>query len=67
MEKQQKMLKLILENLDYNPKFDENSFGQPNSNEYSMYKTVAIIGSQSTGKSTLMNHLFGTTFETLNQ
>ena len=29
------------------------------------YNTVSIIGSQSSGKSTLLNHLFGTTFDIL--
>ena len=29
------------------------------------YFTVAIIGAQNTGKSTLMNHLFGTDFAVL--
>lgn len=31
------------------------------------YRTVAIIGAQSSGKSTLLNTLFGTKFDTLNQ
>lgn len=31
------------------------------------YHTLSIIGSQSSGKSTLLNALFGTTFEELNR
>ena len=30
------------------------------------YHIVSIIGTQSTGKSTLLNRLFGTSFDTLN-
>ena len=31
------------------------------------YRTVAVIGCQSSGKSTLMNLLFGTSFEVMNE
>ncbi len=31
------------------------------------YDVVAVFGSQSTGKSTLLNRLFGTTFEVMNE
>jgi GTPase Era involved in 16S rRNA processing len=31
------------------------------------YRTVAVIGCQSSGKSTLLNLLFDTTFEVMNE
>jgi len=31
------------------------------------YHLVAVFGSQSTGKSTLLNHLFGTSFTVMNE
>lgn len=31
------------------------------------YHTISVIGSQSSGKSTLLNALFGTTFDELNR
>ena len=38
--------------------FDENDIN---------YKIVSIIGAESSGKSTLLNYLFDTKFETLNR
>jgi len=44
---------------------DSKEFLQNSNLEGTDYHTVSIIGCQSTGKSTLLNMLFGTTFDTL--
>ena len=60
------MIHLIFEDLTFNEKFqtyfqDEN-FTPKNKKEYN---TLAIIGCQSSGKSTLLNHIFNTQFEVM--
>ncbi len=60
------MIHLIFEDLTFNEKFktyfsDEN-FNPKNKKEYN---TLAIIGCQSSGKSTLLNHIFNTEFEVM--
>ena len=59
-----KQIQVILGNLEYNTNFKQAISKIDQKLEY---RTVAIIGCQSSGKSTLMNHLFGTQFEVLNQ
>ena len=58
------MLNLILYDLTFNEKlktfFTENNFS-PESGK--VYQTIGIIGCQSSGKSTLLNHIFNTKFE----
>ena len=58
------MLNLILYDLTFNEKlktfFIENNFS-PESGK--VYQTIGIIGCQSSGKSTLLNHVFNTKFE----
>ena len=58
------MLNLILYDLTFNEKlktfFTENNFS-PESGK--VYQTIGIIGCQSSGKSTLLNHVFNTKFE----
>ena len=58
------MLNLILYDLTFNEKlktfFTENNFS-PESGK--VYQTIGIIGCQSSGKSTLLNHVFDTKFE----
>ena len=58
------MLNLIFEDLTFNEKFqtffsDENFSPE----EGKVYQTLGIIGCQSSGKSTLLNHVFNTNFE----
>ena len=60
------MIHLIFNDLTFNEKFkdffkDEN-YHPANNKEY---QTLAIIGCQSSGKSTLLNHLFGSQFEVM--
>ena len=58
------MLNLILYDLSFNDKletfFTEQNFA-PESGK--VYQTIGIIGCQSSGKSTLLNHIFNTKFE----
>ena len=58
------MLNLILYDLSFNDKlktfFTDNNFS-PESGR--VYQTIGIIGCQSSGKSTLLNHVFNTKFE----
>ena len=58
------MLNVILYDLTFNDKlktfFTENNFS-PESGK--VYQTIGIIGCQSSGKSTLLNHVFNTNFE----
>ena len=58
------MLNLILEDLTFNEKFKtfftDEKF-EPEDGK--VYQTIGIIGCQSSGKSTLLNHVFGTNFE----
>ena len=60
------MLNLILYDLTFNDKlktfFTENDFS-PESGK--VYQTIGIIGCQSSGKSTLLNHVFDTNFEVM--
>ena len=58
------MLNVILEDLTFNDKFqtfftDENFTPE----DGKVYQTIGIIGCQSSGKSTLLNHVFNTNFE----
>jgi hemerythrin-like domain-containing protein len=58
------MLNVILEDLTFNDKFqtfftDENFTPE----DGKVYQTLGIIGCQSSGKSTLLNHVFNTNFE----
>ena len=58
------MLNLILEDLQFNDKFktfftDEKFTPE----DGKVYQTIGIIGCQSSGKSTLLNHVFNTNFE----
>ena len=58
------MINLILEDLAFNEKFqsffkDENFSPE----DGRVYQTLGIIGCQSSGKSTLLNHIFNTNFE----
>ena len=60
------MLNLIFENLTFNEKFqtffsDENFSPE----DGKVYQTLGIIGCQSSGKSTLLNHVFNTNFEVM--
>ena len=58
------MLNVVLYDLTFNNKlktfFTENNFS-PESGK--VYQTIGIIGCQSSGKSTLLNHVFNTNFE----
>ena len=60
------MLNLILYDLSFNDKletfFKEQNFS-PESDK--VYQTIGIIGCQSSGKSTLLNHVFNTKFEVM--
>ena len=60
------MLNLILYDLTFNDKlktfFAKNDFS-PESGK--VYQTIGIIGCQSSGKSTLLNHVFDTNFEVM--
>ena len=60
------MIHLIKDNLvfneDFKTYFKTSDFHPPNNKEY---QTLAIIGCQSSGKSTLLNHVFGTDFEVM--
>ena len=62
------MLNLILYDLSFNDKlktfFTDNNFS-PESGR--VYQTIGIIGCQSSGKSTLLNHVFNTKFEIMSQ
>ena len=58
------MLNLVFEDLQFNEKFktffsDENFTPE----DGKVYQTIGIIGCQSSGKSTLLNHIFNTNFE----
>ena len=58
------MLNLVFEDLQFNEKFktffaDENFTPE----DGKVYQTIGIIGCQSSGKSTLLNHVFNTNFE----
>ena len=58
------MLNLILEDMTFNDQFktffnDENFSPE----DGKVYQTLGIIGCQSSGKSTLLNHVFSTNFE----
>ena len=60
------MLNLIFEDLTFNEKFqtffsDENFSPE----DGKVYQTLGIIGCQSSGKSTLLNHVFNTNFEVM--
>ena len=58
------MLNVILYDLTFNDKlktfFTENNFSPEDDK---VYQTIGIIGCQSSGKSTLLNHVFNTNFE----
>ena len=58
------MLNVILYDLTFNDKlktfFTENNFAPEDDK---VYQTIGIIGCQSSGKSTLLNHVFNTNFE----
>ncbi len=60
------MIHLIFEDLTFNEKFQtyfaEEKYIPKNKKEYN---TLAIIGCQSSGKSTLLNHIFNTEFEVM--
>lgn len=60
------MIHLIKDNLvfneDFKTYFKTSDFHPPKNKEY---QTLAIIGCQSSGKSTLLNHVFGTDFEVM--
>ena len=60
------MIHLIFEDLTFNEKFQSffasNPFMIKSKKEYN---TIAIIGCQSSGKSTLLNHIFKTDFEVM--
>lgn len=62
-----KEIQVINDELEYVPQIgkftEEEKMGELGTN----YHTVAIIGCQSSGKSTLLNYLFGTQFEVLDQ
>lgn len=57
--------------IDENKKFNENVLDYVtdgnNSKSSSEYRIVAVFGSQSTGKSTLLNHLFSTSFGVMDE
>lgn len=57
--------------IDENKKFNENVLDYVtagnSSNGSSEYRIVAVFGSQSTGKSTLLNHLFSTSFGVMDE
>ena len=60
------MIHLIFSNLTFNEKFKDffqNENYHPQNNKD--YQTLAIIGCQSSGKSTLLNHLFNSQFEVM--
>ncbi|MCQ2815804.1 MAG: 50S ribosome-binding GTPase [archaeon] len=62
------MLQLIFDDLTFNNEgfktyFKDNNY-HPENKEY---HTLAIIGCQSSGKSTLLNHVFGTNFEVMDE
>ncbi len=54
---------MITDDLEYNAKFDK--FLKERGMMGRTYRTVAVIGCQSSGKSTLLNLLFGTKFDTM--
>lgn len=61
------MLQVIFDDLTFNEKelktyYKEQDFHPPHNKEYN---TIAIIGCQSSGKSTLLNHIFNTNFEVM--
>lgn len=62
------MIHLIFDNLTFNEQFKtffkESDFNPPQKKEY---QTIAIIGCQSSGKSTLLNHIFKTDFEVMDE
>ena len=62
------MIHLIFDNLTFNEEFKDffkkSDFHPPLNKEY---QTLAIIGCQSSGKSTLLNHIFSTDFEVMDE
>ena len=60
------MLNLIFYDLSFNDKL-ETYFKEQNftPEDGKIYQTIGIIGCQSSGKSTLLNHVFGTNFEVM--
>lgn len=62
------MLQLVFDDLTFNNEgfktyFKDQDYHPPHNKDYN---TIAIIGCQSSGKSTLLNHIFGTNFEVMN-
>lgn len=62
-----KQVQVINDSLDYVPNLNALIKREKLEEIGENYRTVAIIGAQSSGKSTLLNAMFGTKFDTLNQ
>lgn len=59
-------MQVIVDNLDYNSATGQYFKDQGMlANKKLQYNTVSVIGCQSSGKSTLLNLLFGTTFDVM--
>ena len=65
MERITNQIQIISEDGNLVPGFDHHIKSSGMTKIGKDYKTVAIIGNQSTGKSTLLNKLFGTTFDVM--
>lgn len=55
--------------IDENKTFNKNILSYINQHSHSdeQHRIIAVFGSQSTGKSTLLNHLFSTNFDVMNE
>lgn len=55
--------------IDENKTFNKNILAYINQHSHSdeQHRIIAVFGSQSTGKSTLLNHLFSTNFDVMNE
>jgi ribosome biogenesis GTPase A len=67
MVERSKEIQLIGDELDYNPKFEQWLKDQGLWDRGLDYRFVAVIGCQSSGKSTLLNLLFDTKFDVMNE
>lgn len=62
-----KAVQVITDDLEYKNLMEQYLKDEGMSKIGTAYKSIAIIGCQSSGKSTLLNILFDTNFEELNQ
>jgi len=64
---QEEKVQVITDDLEYNLKFQDFLKAKALVQKGTSYRTVAVIGCQSSGKSTLLNLLFDTGFDVMDK